>query len=332
MCSVARSKTAAAVAVTERDLDLLATLHQYRYLSTAQIQRLLFPSLQTAARRVRLLAGAGYVRCFRPATGQDQIVTLAKLGAEEVAARHQLPTANLAVEGRRAQPKDYLFLRHFLAASDFRITLTQACASSDIRLVRFLPEHLMERNGESLARPHIRDLTAEGIHQQQEVGHTPDGVFALERAGTTALFFLEIDRGTEVLSNPARGFLKIVRYYLAMLAAGGYQRFQADFGVAKPFRAFRVLIVTSSRARLNNMRLRCGSVSEAPPNAKRFLWLTTDDCLLDPALLSRPWLSLDPSDQTAYAILPKQSVPRPRLRQESSVPPGAESPSRPRSS
>lgn len=293
------------VALTERDLELLVSLHQYRYLSTKQVQRLHFPSLQTAARRLRLLAGAGYVRCFRPSASEDQITTLARLGAETAASRLQLPIEELAHEGRRGQPKDYLFLQHFLAISDFRITLSQSCAGSeDIRLLGFLPEHLMDKQGNSLARPYIRDVTAEGINRPQEVGHTPDAVFALERGGNAALFFLEIDRGTEVLTNPQRGFLKIVRYYLSLLSSGGYQRYQSDFGVTRPFRAFRTLVVTSSPTRMTNMRVRCASVADGPAHSKRFLWVTTDDAVTDESLLSRAWRSLEPSDTTDYRLAP----------------------------
>jgi hypothetical protein len=40
--------------------------------------------------------------------------------------------------------------------------------------------------------------------------HTPDAVFALEKEGNAALFFLEIDRGIEVVSDPEKGLLKAV--------------------------------------------------------------------------------------------------------------------------
>jgi uncharacterized protein YjiK len=45
------------------------------------------------------------------------------------------------------------------------------------------------------------------------INYTPDGVFALEKNNRTALFFLEIDRGTEVLSNPEKGFSKAINFY-----------------------------------------------------------------------------------------------------------------------
>ena len=147
-------------------------------------------------------------------------------------------------------------------------------------------------------------MSADPTDYRDQVAHTPDGVFALERNGVAALFFLEIDRGTEVLTNPSRGFLKIVRFCLSLLAFGGYQRYQSDFGVSRPFRAFRTLIVSPSPARVENMRKRCGSAADGPDPAKHFLWLTTADAVLDEALLDRPWVSLDPEDTRTYRLRP----------------------------
>lgn len=292
------------VALTERDHEVLLSLLKYRYLSTSQLERLHFPSAQTAARRIRLLATGGFVSAFRPLASQDRLVALAKRGAEVVAERLEVPLDQLGWDGRREKPKDYLFLQHFLAASDFRISLSKSCDGSDVRLLGFLPEHLVEPAPKGSVQKYIREAIADATDHRAKISHTPDAVFALERAGTPALFFLEIDRGTEVLSNPSRGVLKSVRFYLSLLVSDAYQRYQADFGVTSPFRAFRVLIVTTSADRLSNMRSTCGKIPFEPARAKRFIWLTTEDAVLDSAMLSRPWVSLDPTDNVSYAIAP----------------------------
>lgn len=297
------------VALTERDLDLLVSLLRYRYLSASQVQRLHFPSLQTATRRLRLLTGAGYVTSFRTPASPDRIATLDRLGAEAVAEQLSVPLSDLGWDGRRQTPKDYLFLQHFLAASDFRISLTLACkASPDVELLGFLPEHLVEPSPKGALRKFIRDVVADATDHRQKITHAPDGVFALARSGRSALFFLEVDRGTTVLSNPERGFLKTVRFYLSLLTSGTYQRYRDAFSVADPFKAFRTLIVVQSAERLHNMRQICGHVAFDPPQARRFLWLTTDELLRERGVLACPWVSLDPDDRTAYAILPPQPI------------------------
>jgi len=126
----------------------------------------------------------------------------------------------------------------------------------------------------------------------------------LERAGQSALFFLELDRGTEVLSSSAHGVGKIVRFYLRYLTTGGYQRYRADFGSAAYFRGFRALIVTTSPQRLENIRQRCGRIAFDPPAAKRFIWLASEELRRDGDPLTYPWRSLDPTDGSLYRLVP----------------------------
>jgi len=293
-----------AVILTERDHELLVSLLKYRYLSTSQIRRLHFPSEQTATRRLRLLETAGLVATFKTVASADRLASLARRGAEAVAERLAVPVGELGWDSRREQPKDYLFLKHFLAAADFRITLTRACAAQqDVRLLGFVPEHVVDGTAGSDLKKHIRDVTTDTMDPRQKISHAPDAVFVLQRGESSALFFLEIDRGTEVLSNPARGLLKTVRFYLSSLVSGSYQRYQQELGQSKPFRAFRALFVVSSAERLQNIRQICGTSTFSPEHAKRFLWLTTDDALTDPGLLTREWHSLDPADSRRYAIL-----------------------------
>lgn len=292
-----------AVILTERDHELLVSLLQYRYLSTSQVQRLHFPSEQTATRRLRLLEGAGYLATFKTTASTDRLASLARRGAEAVAERLGVPVGELGWDPKREEPKDYLFLKHFLAAADFRITLTLACAvRSDLRLLGFIPEHVVDGAAGSDLKKHIRDMTTNAANPHQKIAHTPDAVFALQRGESSALFFLEIDRGTEVLSNPDRGLLKTVRFYLASLVSGSYQRYQSEFGLARPLRAFRALFVTASAERLRNIREICGSVAFDPAHAKRFIWLATEDVLLAGDLLGHGWVPLDPSDSRRYTI------------------------------
>src|SRR5262247_1573099 len=94
-------------------------------------------------------------------------------------------------------PKDYYFLRHFLAIDDFRILMTKACTGTELDLLGFIPEYIGEKTKQGFVKKYIRDNAG-------EFSHTPDGVFALEKAGNAALFFLEIDRGVEVVSDPEK--------------------------------------------------------------------------------------------------------------------------------
>jgi len=290
--------------LTERDHELLGSLLEYRYLSTSQVQRLHFPSSQTAARRLRLLGEGGYITTFRTIACQDRIATLSRLGAEAVAERTGVQADSNGTNGNRQKPKDYLFLQHFLAITDFRITLAQACARHpSLKLLGFIPEYESRPSPSGAIHKYVRDTVSDKI-DRRTITHAPDGVFALEYDGRSALFFLEIDRGTEVVSNPEKGFLKMLRFYLTYLRGGGYQRYQRDFGVEKSFKAFRALVVTTSRTRLENMRAAAGRLSFDPPHAKRFIWLSSMDVVLDPEILTSSWIPSDPTEKELYRLLP----------------------------
>lgn len=284
--------------LTERDADLLVSLFKYRYLTAAQVERLHFPSTQTATRRLRVLQEAGFVAMFQPPGTEERVVALAEGGADIVAEQLTVPKPDLGWNGGQAKPKDYYFLKHFIGVNDFRIALTGACdARQDLELLGFIPEYLAERQEDGAIRKYIRDVVSD-IRGPGKITHTPDGVFALEKAGKAALFFLELDRGTETVSDPRRGILKHIHFYLRYLASDGYQRYREDFEVAEPFRGFRVLVVTNSPTRLENIRVVGERIHFEPEHAKRFIWLATQDQVNGSDILSEAWRDLSPDGGT----------------------------------
>jgi Replication-relaxation len=301
---MSRKPSSKRVVFTKRDVQLLVSLVEYRYLSTKQAERLHFPSLATAVRRLRLLARAGFVELFCVPSVGERLIALREAGAK-VAADSMGRSLEEIWSPRREQPKDALFLKHFLAAGDFRIALTTSCvARSGIRLLGFLPEHLGRRSSNGSVEKVLRDSVAHGDQPDNRLAHCPDAAFALGRENAAALFFLEIDRGTEVLSDEERGLGKTIRFYLQYLLSGGYQRYREHFGSRTDFKLFRVLLVTSSQLRLQNIRRRCGAIPFQPASAKRFIWLGHEELLQSNRILEHPWVSLDPSDTTQYRIAP----------------------------
>lgn len=285
---------------TERDSALLVDLYKHRFLTIEQVQKLHFPSMQTAYRRMRLLKTAGYVSAFTVANIDQSIFMVSPKGTQAVAEALGVDRNQLKWTETKAKPRDYYFMRHFLAINDFRITLRLACEALGIRLLGFIPDYYGEKTDKGVVTKYIRDVIYDIADERHEVSHTPDGVFALERNGKQALFFLEIDRGTEVVSDPDKGVLKSIRFYANYLLEGKYQRYAKDFGVPE-FKGFRSLYVTTTDIRLANIRQAAG-VLPAPAKAKRFTWITTFDQLTQSTIFTPIWYSIDPTDDSRYQI------------------------------
>src|SRR5215218_1466532 len=93
--------------LTARDLDLLRDLYKYRYLSVTQIQRLHFPSLQTAYRRIRALLSFNCIDGFTAPHIPEHIYYLEKAGAELVARSLGVSLPELKWRKLDREPKDY---------------------------------------------------------------------------------------------------------------------------------------------------------------------------------------------------------------------------------
>jgi hypothetical protein len=295
-------ETARGIAITGRDTDVLLSLYEYRYLTMGQLRRLHFPSQQTTARRIRVLREAGYVDDFRPIGGQERLVTLDAKGAAVVGEYLGLSSDDFGWKRSRKKPKDYYFIQHFIALNDFRIAVARACAvAGELELVRFIPEYEGEVS-KGVVRKRLRDVVRVGPNGREEITHTPDGAFALRKNGETALFFVEVDRGTESLSHPKQGLVKTVAFYLNYLVADGYQRYREDFGVVTKLKGFRVLIVVPSKRRLENVRRVAASFDFRPERAKGFLWIAQAEDVSERTVFSGIWKSLAADDNKTYAI------------------------------
>ena len=286
--------------LTTRDIAVLMDVYKYRYLSVSQIERLHFPSKQTALRRLRALIELGCMKSFSVPNILEHIYYLDKKGIEVIAIELHVDIEDLAWHRHIRQPKDYFFLKHFLAINDFRILITQACEASHINLLGFIPEYIGEKTREGNVKKYIRDNVCDIIHRSLVYSHTPDAVFALEKDGKPALFFLEVDRGFELVNDPEKGFLKCVVFYLNYWSDEKWKRYQQDFG--REFKTFRTLIVTTSKDRLSHMRDAVTGLPFREKQAKRFLWGTIQEHMTTDWIFESIWHSMDSTDSMVYRI------------------------------
>ena len=192
--------------LTMRDIAVILDVYKYRYLTATQIMKLHFPSMPMAWRRLSILTTLHYLKAFTTPNINERIFYLDRQGAAIVAGELLVDIDSLSWERSRA-PKDYFFLKHFLAINDFRILITKASQQSDISLLGFIPEYVGEQTKEGFVKKYIRDKISDlNPSAFKEYSHTPDAVFSLEKDGKSALFFLEIDRGGEIISDLKEDF------------------------------------------------------------------------------------------------------------------------------
>jgi Replication-relaxation len=284
--------------LTNRDVAVLVDVYTFRYLSAAQVEALHFPSQRTAYRRLQTLRDGKYLKAFTVQGVSGRIFHLATYGAAVVAQFMQVDIDDLQWNREMRAPKDYYFLRHFMAINDFRIALTLACQKTSISLLGFIPEYIGEKTDKGNVKKYLRDNVNDISNSLKQISHTPDAAFALEKDGNAALFFVEIDRGVETVSDPQKGVLKSIVFYLNYFVAGKFNRYEQDFN--REFKTFRSLLVTNSPKRLQNIRKAATTYQFPKQQAKRFLWGATD---IDKNTIFSPvWQSLDANDETRYKI------------------------------
>ncbi len=286
--------------LTQRDVALLRSLVTLRFLTTTQVQRLHFPSEHTVLRRLRRLEEAGVVRRTMAPTISSQLVTLTARGFD-VAMNGDAPSSGCKAVRPPRLPGP-LFLRHLVAVNDFRIALAESLNKHrDVELLRFASHSDREWAGMG-RRPDSPLRACVVIPGEEPMSHAPDGAFLLERRGRRALFFLEIDCGTEVIGQPRRGVGRLVRFYLHALVQGHQAGFTPALSGDRPPDVVRALVLTTSAERQANIRRVWGEKRSVPEASKRLIWLGNSGSHLGADLIAVPWASLDLNDSEGHRI------------------------------
>lgn len=229
-----RSDTPPKMRLTERDVDILKAVAEYRILRQDHIQQLFFGSKSTAQYRLSHLYQHGFLnRHFLPvyAGWSPTLYTLDKRGVALLKAACAINRVNLW-----DAEKGHEFLSHTLAINDFRVAVTVACRQAGYTLAQWIGEA-------SLKADYDRVTITAPNGKKQSVSLIPDSYFTIETPKGRASFFLEMDMGTMTLGR----FQSKIRAYLAYLESNAYQqRYQT--------RSLRVLTVTTSAARSANLK------------------------------------------------------------------------------
>jgi len=255
--------------LTARDMAVVLAVRDYRVLRRDQIQRLLFPSQNTANYRLQLLFQHGFLeRRWRPVEyGQNPgqaIYLLGKRGADLLAKSIAVPSEIVARQGV-SNTVHSPFLQHALSVSDVRVAFTIGAQRAGYCIERWIREDGLKAAGDYV-------YTSYNTETPRQVAIIPDAYLALRLGDRRAHFLLEVDRATETSGRWAHR----VQAYLTYIASGRYSR---RFGTT----SLRILTITTSRERLTNLQ----RATEEAGGGSLF-WFTTLGLVQPETVLSEP--------------------------------------------
>ncbi len=251
----------APIQLTERDRQIIRTVHRHRFLRSIHITALIGGSSAQLLRRLQLLFHHGYLErpraqidYFHRGGSQPIVYGVGSKGAallrqESGSARRDLKWS------QKNRGVGRLFLEHALLISDVMVGFELACRKSG--LVRLLTGDQLPLPDE--LRNHREPLRWRvTLSNRQKLGLIPDQVFALEFADhppgrNRAFYFLEADRATMPVVRQNLSQTSFFRKLLAYQATWIQGLHRSRFG----FPRFRVITVTSSLRRVENLVAAC---------------------------------------------------------------------------
>jgi hypothetical protein len=259
-----RMKNPPTLKLTNRDLEVMKALYEYRVLSTHQVQELFFSSIVKARARLQLLYHHGFVDRKFSGVYFDKMnspisYVLDRRGAET------LYDTGILTKGWSVKSKQVgtFFLQHTLEINSVRIAITKACQQFGFELVEWRSETELKDGFDHVKVPQI----------EHPIAVLPDSYLVIKTpAGVTTHFFLEVDRSTETTEKFRRKLLAYQVYLSSPLA-------KKRFGTTK----FRVLTTTKSTARLENLK----RVAEKIEGKNRF-WFTVLNQVTENSVLNIP--------------------------------------------
>ncbi len=248
--------------LTARDFAIIHAVARFRFLTSTQIIRLAGGSAQQILRRLQLLFHYGFLD--RPKVQAAQLAHvfdfgnwpfvygLGQVGAHALAARGISLKEELDWTAKNARAVA-LFLAHTIETAETMIAFELACREQ--RAPKLIDHHDLlpdfpEGTREDDSPFHAR-VSIKNAGKQLKIAIIPDRLFSLSLDNQTRLdFALERDRGTmdikaKKLSGKSSYRKKLIAYY---------QLWKDDLHTKRwGFKAFRVLTVTPSEKRMQNM-------------------------------------------------------------------------------
>jgi len=261
--------------LSPRDVEILKSVHKYRFLTSTQLTKMFFKSKSFADRRLRKLYDHGFLdRIQQPVTeGKGELLySLWTEGARVLSRKLKKSREELGWSKSKNRVR-WEFLEHELEIGRLRLALEEACKhQSGYSLEEWKnKEELKFRKGNVAFGEKIRE-------RGRKISIIPDAYFVLSTPKGRGHFFLEIDRYTVTASKVFRN--KMTGYKIYFERGLFQERFSA--------RNFRVLTVTINATRLKSL---INSTRELGSGI--MFWFTTSNMISPETIFKDIWVRAD---------------------------------------
>ena len=291
--------------LTASDCEILRMVTECRIVTSPQLAVLLSRGGKSLNRRISQLVDQGLLADAPRGLGQrrgrpERVILPAEHGVEVLQERGLIDpqVRTEVVLGERLPPQAHQLLLNWVRAHLHHIGTI--VPQLDVQFLAhnspFLPLGFL--NLSTVTAP----ATAEA-RTQKSPRLEPDAAFSISDTvqGKTVLFFLEVDRGTEIVASPKRTPTDIrqkILNYAICFDTCAYKKYEELWNCQ--LNGFRLLFVTDSTARLSKL---CLLVQEMPPSDH--VWLTTADRMFEDGIGAKIWARGGRLDASPHSILGK---------------------------
>ncbi len=289
--------------LTASDCEVLHMVAECRVVTTPQLAALLSGNGKSLNRRISQLVAQGLLTGATRGPGQrrgrpERVVSPTVCGVEVLQERKLIDT-QLSCETILGEP--ILSQAHQLLLNWVRAHLHHAETVVPHVRIRFLAHNSPFLPPRFSDLSTVTDLTPGECRQQRNIRFKPDAAVSIcdTTQDKTVLFFLEVDRGTEILASPKREPTdirqKILNYGICF-DRQTYKKYESLWNCQ--LNGFRLLVVTDSVARLSGL---CSLVQAMPPSD--YIWLTDKDRMFEDGISAEIWARGGRLDASPHSIL-----------------------------
>lgn len=274
--------------VKRRDIEAVRLAYDLQYLSIEQATVCLYENWNVAQRRLAKLEKCGLLVSFPMPDGDrgrpTKVYFLNRKARHklELLLSHELDVANISA----STPQNVLVAQHHIELNNVLCAIISAAKAHGLSF-EYIPEYRASHGHGRTIR--ILDQKAwDPINPRRLVRYRRDAVCCLGTENGKALFEIEYDRGKEVLEGSAWRRITIARkiaIFLDSLKHRHFERYSGKNFFDYPFQVSRLLIVTNSVTRLNNVAKLCFSL-----NTHGLVYLTTLHQISESTVLGPIWV------------------------------------------